>query len=94
MIIRSPQLPKSRPSVLLNLRTDSTSVMLLNLDARVSTIVMCWDGCPRYFLVNDESTRAGSQVSSNGTEPIREACSWECRSMRTSSSPAMEEKKL
>lgn len=63
MMIRSSQLPKSRPSVLLDLRTDSTSVMLLSFDARVSTIVVCWDGCPRCFLINDESTRVGSQVS-------------------------------
>lgn len=69
MILGPLPLLQSRPSVILNLRKDSTSVVVLNLDTKISMTAFCWDGCYKCVLVNDESTRAGSQVSRNGRQP-------------------------
>lgn len=44
--------------------------MGLNLETKISMTEACWDGWCKCFLMNDESARAGSQVSRNGRAPI------------------------
>lgn len=47
---------------------ESARVVVLNLDTKILMTEVCWDGCYKCFLINDESAQAGSWVSRNGRE--------------------------